>query len=170
MDGTLAIVFAVIGLVDMVQQDCPTGCLARSPEAERIYVQGAGVQFQTDWLGSEVVVGYDFDRAYGPFQPTIAASVTEQGDVWVGGGAKWRVQAGQTDFFYEGSFQPGIYVRGDGPDLGGKLHFRSALGVGYEFDNGGAVLVSFDHRSNGDLQRINPGLETLSVQYSIALD
>ena len=97
-------------------------------------------------------------------------SYTDDGDLWAGGGAKWRNSILKSDFFFEGSFQPGIYIREDGPDLGGVVQFRSALGVGYEFDNGGAVLMSFDHRSNGDFQTVNPGLETFALQYSFVLD
>ena len=170
MDGTIAIIFALVGLGDMIVNDCPDGCLAQSPESTRFSIQAAGVQFNEDWLGSEIVLGYDFGRSYGPFQPMMSISATEQGDVWFGGGAKWRQTLGQSDFFVEGSFQPGIYIRGTGPDLGGNIHFRSALGLGYEFDNGGSVLMSFDHRSNGDFLPLNPGLETLSIQYSFVLD
>ena len=170
MDGALAIIFAIVGLTDMAFNECPTGCLARSEDTSRFSIQAAGVQFNTDWLGSEVVFGYDYGHSFGPFQPTISISATEQGDIWFGGGAKWRQEIGRSDFFFEGSFQPGVYIRGDGPDLGGAIHFRSALGLGYEFDNGGSILMSFDHRSNGDLLPTNPGLETLAIQYSIALD
>jgi lipid A 3-O-deacylase len=170
MDEILAILFAVIGLTDMALNDCPTGCLAQDSADRRLYIQTAGVQFNGDWLGSELVLGYDFDRSYGPFQPTMSVSTTHEGAVWAGVGAKWRVNAGSSDVFFEGSLQPGLYVRGDGPELGSAVQFRSALGIGYEFNNGGAILMSFDHRSNGDFQPINPGLETLSIQYSFVLD
>ena len=36
--------------------------------------------------------------------------------------------------FVEASLMPGYFSLGDGPDIGGSLQFRSALGVGYEFD------------------------------------
>lgn len=170
MDGLIAIIFAVVGLTDMAFNDCLKGCLAPDDADRRVYIQTASVQFNGDFLGSEVVLGYDFDQSYGPFQPTMSISSTNDGDVWAGFGTKWRLNVGQTDFLFEGSFHPGLYVRGAGPDLGGAVQFRSALGVGYEFNNGAAVLFSFDHRSNGDFRRLNPGLETWSLQYSFVLD
>ncbi|PVA05958.1 acyloxyacyl hydrolase [Thalassorhabdomicrobium marinisediminis] len=170
MDGTLAMIFAIVGLSDMVLNDCPTGCLAERPADRRLSFQASGVQFQDDWIGSELVLGYEYDRRFGPFQPLASVSFTEEGDVWIGGGVKWRYALGQSDFFVDGSFQPGLWARNDGPDLGGVLQFRSALGLGYAFTDQSAVVVSFDHRSNGDTQSVNPGLETLSIQYSMTLD
>ncbi len=170
MDGILAVIFAIAGFSDMAVNDCPTGCLARSDADTRLSIQGGNVLFNEDWIGSEVMVGYDFDRNYGPFQPMMSLAVTDQGDVWAGFGAKLRFQPEYTNFFVESSFQPGVHIRGDGPELGGNIHFRSALGVGYAFDNGSSVLMSFDHRSNGDFREVNPGLETLTIQYSMTLN
>jgi len=72
----------------------------------------------------------------------------------------------------KGPAQPtyGLSITTDGPDLGGHLQFRSAFGVGYEFDNGSTLTVSYDHRSNADTQPINPGLETLSIRYAVKWD
>jgi len=170
MDGTIAFAFAVFGLANMAVNDCQTGCLARSYADSRISFQAAGVQFNERWISNEIMVGYDFGHRYGPFQPTASIAATEDGDIWIGAGAKWRISPGQSDLFFQGSLQPGFHLRGDGPAIGGSLHFRAALGVGYEFDNGSAIVVSYDHRSNADMQAVNPGLETLSIQYSMAFN
>ncbi|MFG5384568.1 acyloxyacyl hydrolase [Yoonia sp. R2-816] len=61
-------------------------------------------------------------------------------------------------------------MRGDGPDLGGEVHFRAAIGAGYEFDNGSTLTLSWDHWSNGDTRATNPGLENLSIRYAISLN
>ena len=61
----------------------------------------------------------------------------------MGAGAKWtseNISAGP--FFVEASLMPGIYAQEDGPDLGGALQFRSAVGAGYEFDNGATLARS----------------------------
>ena len=93
MDGALAIIFLIASLTDMAFTDCPTGCLAQSDATSRLSFQAVKVEFQENIIGSEIYVGYDFGTAYGPFQPTLGASVTDLGDVWVGIGAKWTTQS-----------------------------------------------------------------------------
>ena len=171
MDGTLAVIFIIAGLSDMVVNDCPTGCLAQSAADARLSIQAADVIFQEETISQELYIGYDSGRSYGPFQPTFGISGTTDGDMWMGAGAKWtskNLTAGP--FFVEASLMPGIYAQDDGPDLGGALQFRSALGAGYEFDNGATLAVLFSHRSNADTQDTNPGLETLSLRYAFALN
>ena len=171
MDGTLAVIWLVTSLTDMAINDCPDGCWIKRPADSRLSYQIADVQFNDDSIGSEFYLGYDSHRRKGPAQPTYGLSITTDRSVWFGVGWKWtsdRVIDGP--LFVETSFMPGIYWQNDGPDLGGKLHFRSALGVGYEFDNGSTLSVLYDHRSNGDTQSTNPGLETLSIRYAVNWD
>lgn len=171
MDGTVAVFWLITSLVDMNQTYCATGCLMRHAAPARLSIQAASVQFQRDHIGTEIGVAYDFDHAYGPFQPTIAASITDTDDLWAGAGFRWT----STDIFdgpifLEASFIPGLHMQGDGPDLGGNIQFRSAVGAGYAFDNGSTLTVAWDHRSNGDTKPVNPGLETLSIRYAFTLD
>ncbi len=169
MDGTLAIIFAVASLTDMALSDCPTGCVAPDIATPRLSFQAGVTEFQERYIGQEVYLGYDLGRRYGPFQPTFGASITETGDTWVGAGAKWTTANSFAigPVFIEASLMPGYYAHSDGPDIGGALQFRSALGVGYTFDNGSTVTVLYDHRSNADRLEENPGLETLAVRYAI---
>jgi hypothetical protein len=170
MDGTLAAIFFIVGLTDMGLNTCPTGCLAPAPATARLDFQASDVWFQEDSIGSEFLLGYDAPKSFGPFQAAAAFSSTETGDLWVGIGAKWTTERlFDSPLFIESSFMPGIYLRDVGPDIGGNLHFRSALGIGYRFDNGASVLVSYDHRSNGDTLSLNPGLETLALRIAIPL-
>ncbi len=170
MDGALAVIFIVTGLTDMALNDCPTGCLQSSDAVSRLSVQGAEVIFQSETIDEEIYVGYDLPTGYGPFQPTIGASITGDGGAWIGAGAKWNSQGViGSPFFIESSLMPGIYHDNDSPDLGGALQFRSAIGLGYTFENGATLTVLYDHRSNADTQSINPGLETFSLRYAVAL-
>ena len=169
MDGTLAAVFVIASLTDMAMNDCPTGCLARDDVPARLSFQLGDVRFDEDRIGKELLLGYDTGRAYGPFQPTMAVSVTDDGAAWIGAGAKWTSSSLLPGpLFVESTLMPGFYVPGDGPDLGGNLQFRSSLGVGVAFGNGATVTVAYDHRSNADTDRTNPGLEVLSVRYAVA--
>ena len=172
MDGTLAIIFLITSLTDMGFNDCRTdGCLERDDATARVSFQHADVEFQDDRISDEVYVGYDMDRRYGPFQPTFGVSITADGSSWAGAGVKWTsAHVIDSPFFIETSLMPGLYSQSDGPDLGGSLHFRSAFGAGYRFDNGATLSVLYDHRSNGDTHNLNPGLETIAVRYAIALN
>lgn len=167
MDGTLAVIFFVASMTDMALTDCPTGCLAPEQAVSRLSFQAAKVEFENEIIGTEVFLGYDFGVSYGPFQPTLGVSVSDHGGNWVGAGVKWTTQ-GLIDspFFVEASLLPGVYSKGNGPDLGGAIHFRSALGAGYTFDSGATLTVFYDHRSNADTQILNPGLETIAVRYA----
>ncbi len=168
MDGALAAIFVITSLTDMALTDCPTGCLARADAPQRMSLQLGDVRFDEERIGKEFYLGYDLGYKAGPFQPTIGASVTEDGAGWVGVGGKWT-SAGilPGPLFIESTLMPGIYFQSDGPDLGGSLQFRSSLGVGYAFNGGATVTVAYDHRSNADTDVTNPGLEVLSVRYAI---
>ncbi len=171
MDGTLAAIFLIASLSDMALNDCPSGCLASSDATARLSFQAAKVEFDGVIIADEAYIGYDFGRAYGPFQPTIGASYSDQGDVWAGVGFKYAIKdIGGTGLFVESSLMPGVHLAQDGPDIGGTFHFRSALGLGYEFGNGATVLAAYDHRSNADTLPLNPGLETISIRFSIPLN
>ncbi|MEM8536909.1 MAG: acyloxyacyl hydrolase, partial [Pseudomonadota bacterium] len=71
--------------------------------------------------------------------------------------------------FIELSLMPGLYIRGDGPDLGFPVQFRGALGAGVNIGDYGILSVFFDHRSNANATETNPGLETLGVRLSYRL-
>ena len=171
MDGRLAILWLLTSLGDMQVSECETGCLARNDAPERVAVQFADVQFNTASISDELFLSYDAPYRFGPFQPTAAISFTGFDGGWVGAGAKWTTQSlWDNPLFFETSFMPGYHWQGSGPDLGGNLHFRSALTVGYAFENGNTFSITYDHRSNGDRLPVNPGMETLALRYAIALD
>lgn len=168
MNGTLAAIFVIASLTDMGLNDCPTGCLERTDAPARLSFQFGDVRFQENRIGREILLGYDANFKAGPFQPTVAASITDDGSFWVGAGGKWTsAQIIPGPFFIESSLMPGFYTAGDGVDLGGNLQFRSSLGAGYTFDSGATLTVAYDHRSNADTDKTNPGLEVLSVRYAI---
>ncbi|KPP91098.1 MAG: Lipid A 3-O-deacylase (PagL) [Rhodobacteraceae bacterium HLUCCA08] len=170
MDGTLATIYLIAGVFDMGATHCATGCLARQDADRRLTLQAGSVLFQDAAIGDELYLGYDLRQARGPFQPTLGLSVSDLGDTWIGLGVKTRFEIGHEGWFAEGSVMPGYHDAGTGPDLGGSFQIRSSLGLGYEFDNGGALSLLFDHRSNADTQSLNPGMETISIRYSMAFD
>lgn len=175
MDGSLAVLFFLVGLTDMGLNDCKTGCLARSPAQNAITLAYGDVIFQQKTIGQETYLRYDLGTSFGPFQPAIGLSVTDSKDIWVGLGAThttqfWQNAAGTSGGYVQLSFMPGVYAQGGGPDLGHLIEFRSGGEIGYQARNGMRMGLSYDHRSNGDISALNPGLETLQLRVSIPLN
>lgn len=170
MDGRFAVIFAVMGLTDTALNDCPTGCLQRSDAPAAIALQFSDVAFQDDTITQELYATRDLPQRYGAVQPTIGISATGTKDIWLGAGLKWTTERTlPAPLFVEASLMPGLYLQGDGPDLGLPLEFRGALGLGYRFAGGATVTLLADHRSNGDLSDLNPGLETYGLRFAVPL-
>ena len=174
MDGRLAVLFLVVGLTDMQTNDCETGCLARSPAQQAISLSFGDVIFQENSIGREAYLRYDLGTFFGPFQPAIGLSVTDSNDIWVGLGAThttrfWERSSG-VGGYAQLHFMPGVYAQGSGPDLGHDIEFRSGAEIGWQSKNGMRFGLSYDHRSNGDISLLNPGLETLQLRMSVPLN
>jgi lipid A 3-O-deacylase len=175
MDGRLAVLFFVVGLTDMTMNDCKRGgCLERSPEQSAVALSFGDVIFQEKVVGQETYARYDFGTSIGPFQPALGVSVTDSRDIWVGLGAThttrfWERSSGAGGYA-QLSFMPGLWSQGTGPDLGHPVEFRSGAEIGWQIRNGVKVGISYDHRSNGDMVRLNPGLETLTLRVHVPLN
>ena len=166
MDGQMAALFLGLSLLDMGTNHCPDECLGRSPMDARWAVSVGSVLFQDDDLGGELYIRRDFGTAFGPFQPSVGLSLTDDGSGWVGAGFQYTAHLSER-LYYQGHLMPGLYAQGDGADLGSVLEFRSGIELGYEAPNGVRYGLSFDHRSNADIVAANPGLETLQFRISI---
>ena len=171
MDSRFAVFFFIMGMTDTYLNDCPTDCKAEATAPERVHLQYGDTYFQEEVIGSELFAIYDMPKRYGAFQPTFGASMTSDNDLWIGAGGKWSTER-VADFpiFIELSLMPGMYFRGDGPDLGFPVQWRGSLGAGYNFDNGTSISVFFDHRSNANATEVNPGIETLGIRLSYQLE
>lgn len=63
----------------------------------------------------------------------------------------------------------GLYDDQEGKDLGGALHFRSGIELGYRIDRWRRLAAEVYHLSNGGFSRPNPGSESVVLTYSVAL-
>src|SRR5690606_21920322 len=63
------------------------------------------------------------------------------------------------------SFAIGAYHDIEGKDLGKELQFYSRISLGYDFDERRALGLELGHISNGGLGHINPGAETLTLNF-----
>ena len=170
MDGTMAVAFLLAGLADMGFNHCPNqGCLAERPMQSRADLSFGNVIFQNNTVGKEVYARYELGKAYGPFQPMIGVSASDQGTAWVGIGAAFTSTFAGGRIYTQLHLMPGVYARGNGPDLGHVVEFRSGFEAGYQARNGLRVGLSFDHRSNAGISSTNPGLETIALRVSVPL-
>ena len=95
----------------------------------------------------------------------FAASVDTLSNVWIGGGVVMEYDLGER-WFIEASFMPGYYSNGTPEtDLGLPLEFRTLFGVGYRINETSALSLAIDHRSNGGLGDINPGLDAIALRF-----
>ena len=101
--------------------------------------------------------------------PMVGGFVTTDGSLYGYGGI-------YTDFdlsdqvVLRPSFAVGAYSDGDGKDLGGVLEFRSGIELAWRFANRSRLGLEFTHISNAGIYDHNPGMETLTVNYSMPLD
>ena len=58
-----------------------------------------------------------------------------------------------------------IYIKNNDANLGEQPFFRAKLGVGYQFSKEMSISISYDHRSNGRIKGVNPGMETLQANF-----
>ena len=63
----------------------------------------------------------------------------------------------------------GLFEDGGGKDLGSVVEFRSGVDLGYRFDYGGQISVTFTHISNAGISDRNPGTELLMFRYGFPL-
>lgn len=129
---------------------------------------------QTDFgNGGSDGVAVDFEYRHTPFMTRgkvsvalgAAASLSEHGDVFVGGGL-WSRLNWQSGWFVDLSLMPGIYRDGIAEnDLGSALEFRSLFAIGYAFGDTRSLSVAISHMSNADLGSENPGVDTYMLRY-----
>ncbi len=172
MDGTLAVLFLLTGLIDMAANFCGDGCMRAAWAGTRHTISAGQLVFEADVVGQEIYYRLDAPVSFGPFRPTVGFSVDTLGDVWLGAGAVNEFSTGNGHGYAELSFMPGLWLRSDhGPRLGYPVEFRSGIEAGFYRGDGLRLGVSLDHRSNGELSSPlpNPGLETILVRMGYTL-
>lgn len=160
MDGRLAIVFWVASLFGAED--------VRQYPTDQLSISAGVLQFQGETAGAELRATY-YDTRFWRFTTVWDGSITDQGGAWLGYGLyqQFGFALGQREMFLGLSFAPGIYFQGGEVDLGLPLEFRSGFEVGTYLANDWRVSLSYDHRSNGDIAAVNPGIETVQLRVSV---
>ena len=106
----------------------------------------------------------------------LAAGVIDAADVsrpFAFAGPVWRATSRSRSAFVEFSFGPAVIGGStvDGRDLGGNLHFRSAVALGLAGRSGQAheIAIRVEHISNGGLRNHNPGLDSIGLSFVILM-
>ncbi len=94
---------------------------------------------------------------------------TDRGAAWIGAGVSYTLRPTGGSLFLRGSVMPGLYRAGNDIDLGGPFEIASAIELGTDLRNGAQLSLLLEHRSNAGIYAANPGVNTLSIAYSIAL-
>lgn len=103
-------------------------------------------------------------------KPFAAVGGATSGHGFLGGGILWDVYLGRR-FVVTPSFAPHIYVGGNSKlDLSYAVEFRSQIEFAYRFDDRSRLGVAVSHYSNAGLGKDNPGVEILSLYYTIPVD
>jgi len=126
---------------------------------DALHDTASAVQFRGEWRSGTGIW---------KVRPLIGAMGTTDGAYHGYAGILVDFQVG--NFFITPSFAPGIYVRGNGKNIGGPVEFRSQIELGYRLPNHGRIAVSVDHISNAGIYQRNPGVESAMLTYGIPLD
>lgn len=167
MDGRLAILFGVMSLFGDEYQS--SGIQIDRGDISGHIVASAGPIQRKDGLGRfEYRLSYALPQKWGPFNKMVDFSITDAGGIWVGAGLyqQFDIDIGEPDIFVGFYFAPGLYFKGDDLDLGFPIEFRSGVEIGVRLENDWQISISYDHRSNGDIGLVNPGMETVQLRIS----
>jgi lipid A 3-O-deacylase len=94
------------------------------------------------------------------FKPLVNVTGTTDGTSFLSVGLYSEIFL--TDEFYlSPSFSPGVFLRGQGKNLGHPIEFRSQMEIGWRFRTGLRASVSINHLSNAGSGRRNPGSESI---------
>ena len=88
-------------------------------------------------------------------------------------GPVWRLPIASRFLFVELGFSPTIITGSsfNGRDLGGNFHFTSSASIGATFGarKNISIALRVQHTSNAGLSKINPGLDTIGLNFAINL-
>ena len=170
-DGTFAALLFILGLSDMQANYCGSevGCLGRGGSVPRIYVSAGDVIKRRARPGAETYFRYDLAHTNGPFGNAIGFSISERKEAWIGYGQTYLMQADAVPIKAELHAMTGLYDKGLGHELGGRIAFRSGLDLIFETNGGVRYALSYDHRSHIGIYKENPGMETIQFAISFPL-
>ena len=104
------------------------------------------------------------DTILGKFSPITGGFISGNSSVYLYTGVQALYDLGPLKIIP--SFAPGYYEAGDGKDLGSALEFKSEIRVDFEIFKDSKIGYSYNHISNNDWGRVNPGIDNQQISFS----
>jgi lipid A 3-O-deacylase len=101
-------------------------------------------------------------------KPFAGMTLTSAGTFYGMGGLYYDFSLG-SNFLITPSFAAGYFEKGSGFDLAYGLEFRSQIEILYVLKDDIRMGISFNHISNANLGKSNPGVESFAFLYSIPI-
>ena len=104
------------------------------------------------------------DTIWGKFAPVTGGFISGNNSVYLYTGVQAQYDLGFLKVIP--SFAPGYYEAGNGKDLGSALEFKSEIRFDLEIFKNSKIGYSYNHLSNNDWGRINPGINNQQISFS----
>jgi len=102
------------------------------------------------------------------FKPLVGALAAADGTFFGYAGARLELTLADHVVLI-GDAAAGYWRRRKGVDLGDALEFKTGAELAYRFDDESRLGIAFDHISNAGIAKLNPGVESLLLVYSLPL-
>jgi hypothetical protein len=96
--------------------------------------------------------------------PIAGIGATSDEALFAWGGLRRTFELGDSPWTLAPSFAVTVFERGDGKDLGQTLQFRSGIELMYRRRGGLRVGAGYYHISNGSMDDVNPGVNSLLLR------
>ena len=114
-----------------------------------------GFQHQNESLERESFIGN--------ISPITGGFITENSGAYIYTGIEWNMNMG--GLLFTPSFSPGLYHAGDGKDLNHILEFKTEVQLSFAFSENSNIAMSYNHISNGNLAKDNPGANNYAFNF-----
>ena len=114
-----------------------------------------GFQHQNESLERESFLGN--------ISPITGGFITENSGAYIYTGIEWNTNMG--GLLFTPSFSPGLYHAGDGKDLNHILEFKTEVQLSFAFSENSNIAMSYNHISNGNLAKDNPGANNYAFNF-----
>ena len=104
------------------------------------------------------------DTFLGKFSPVTGGFISGKNSVYLYTGVQAQYNLGPLKVLP--SFAPGFYEAGNGKDLGSVLEFKSEIRFDLEIFKNSKIGYSYNHISNSDWGKINPGTNNQQISFS----
>ena len=170
MSQQLSLILAAIAAVVFLSIATTPCCIAQEPT---LYLTPYAGAFDIIRGTRNFVSGLEarFNAPHKYIKPKVGGFLTDKKSHYLYAGFNISIPVYQETFYIMPGIAAGMYHKGSGKNLGGKLQFYSTIEVSHKLANTNHRLgLSFGHISNASIYKKNPGEENLMLTYSIPIN